>query len=237
MKWNGAEVGRTSVMDNTLDPVWEGETFTVFVPDGNPGKKPKGEISVECYDSDMPFSGFGLGAMLNTTGDFLGCFKANGAALSGEIREDGTPYVLMDGEPSMFELQPMEGGVVMGLDDTEGLHTEVEVCVLAARGLAKADTFGKSDPFVKVSHDGKGLGQTQVVKKTLDPDWEEGNIFSFHISEDTDGGMVMPDDDEVVCCDVFDSDMGGIMGDFLGRVKVRGEGGGEDEAIGNGRMT
>ena len=44
--------------------------------------------------------------------------------------------------------------------------------VRGARGLAKADTFGKSDPFARVLLDDKEVGKTEVVKKTLDPDWE-----------------------------------------------------------------
>ena len=219
-KWNGIEVGRTKVIDDTLNPVYEDETFTIFVPDGNAGRQPKGELSIECYDSDMPFSGFGLGSLLNTTGDFLGCVKCTGASLTGSCREDGTPYLMMDGEPIVFEMQPLEDGVVQGLDETEGLHTEVEVTVIAARGLAKADTFGKSDPFVKVSHSGSSLGKTPVCKSTLDPDWDEGNEFMFHIPEDADGAMMMPDDDEVVNLEVWDSDAGGLLGDFLGKVQI-----------------
>lgn len=222
VRWNGTEVGRTAVIDNTLNPTYENETFDVFVPDGNGGRPPKGELSVECYDSDMPFSGFGLGAMLNATGDFLGCFKANGNALSGATRDDGVSFLEMDGEPSVFDLQPMTEGVIFGLEESEGLHTEVEVTISAARGLAKADMFGQSDPFVKISHANKQLGKTPVIKKTLDPDWTEGNVFSFHIPEDEEGAMIMPDDDEVVMCEVFDSDMGGLLGDFLGRVQITG---------------
>ena len=48
----------------------------------------------------------------------------------------------------------------------------VAVQLRGARGLAKADTFGKSDPFARVLLDDKEVGKTEVVKKTLDPDWE-----------------------------------------------------------------
>ena len=141
------------MIDNTLDPVWKtGNEFTVFVPDGNSGRPPKGEVTLECYDSDMPFSGFGLGKVLNTSGDFLGCFKATGFALSGGVRpipadvldlddglDDNELYIpsLNTGSPATYDLQPREGGVVVGLEATEGMHTDVVVTVVSARGLAK----------------------------------------------------------------------------------------------------
>ncbi|KAH7444352.1 hypothetical protein KP509_02G074800 [Ceratopteris richardii] len=50
----------------------------------------------------------------------------------------------------------------------------IEVKVLYARNLRKADIIGKSDPYIKISLGEKGFSKkTQVKKNTLNPDWNE----------------------------------------------------------------
>ena len=59
------------------------------------------------------------------------------------------------------------------------------VHVRCARGLAKADTFGKSDPYAIVfGLNGEEIGRTEVQKKTLDPDWVTGK-FEIVLSKGT----------------------------------------------------
>ena len=50
----------------------------------------------------------------------------------------------------------------------------VAVQLRGARGLAKADTFGKSDPYAVLYLDDDELFRTKAISKTLDPDWSEG---------------------------------------------------------------
>lgn len=45
--------------------------------------------------------------------------------------------------------------------------------VLSAKGLAKADVFGKSDPFAIVLLNRREIGRTRTLAKTLDPCWIE----------------------------------------------------------------
>lgn len=45
--------------------------------------------------------------------------------------------------------------------------------VLSAKGLAKADVFGKSDPFAIVLLNRREVGRTRTLFKTLDPRWTE----------------------------------------------------------------
>lgn len=51
--------------------------------------------------------------------------------------------------------------------------------VISAKGLANADVFGKSDPFVKIWFNGRKLGFTRVISDTLDPVWNEFFDFSL----------------------------------------------------------
>ena len=59
---------------------------------------------------------------------------------------------------------------------------ELEVGVVAARGLAAMDSNGLSDPFAVVSCGGV-RSQTRVISKTLTPEWDE--TFRFQISRAT----------------------------------------------------
>ena len=52
-----------------------------------------------------------------------------------------------------------------------GGRTEITVTAISARGLAKADLFGKSDPVCILKFNGTEIGRSPVVKKTLDPVW------------------------------------------------------------------
>ena len=68
------------------------------------------------------------------------------------------------------------------------------ISVVKARGLAKADFIGKSDPYAVLVY-GKQQQKTQVVKNTLEPQWDFTAEFKI------------PDDgDETIYLEVFDSD-------------------------------
>ena len=67
--------------------------------------------------------------------------------------------------------------------------------VRSARGLAKADTFGKSDPFAKLLLNGKEVGRTEVVSKDLNPVWSGGE---FEVT------LAIPDDLSLLATDGMD---------------------------------
>ena len=83
--------------------------------------------------------------------------------------------------------------------------------VVEAKGLAKKDTFGKSDPFTKVFFLGcdskPETRRTLVRKKTLNPKWNHD--FRFKIRCHHDKGTIV--------LDVYDENKL-IRDDFLGRV-------------------
>ncbi len=64
---------------------------------------------------------------------------------------------------------------------------KVRVGVDRAKGLAKADLFGKSDPYCIITLLDRSTGKketrrTKTLKKTLDPVWDEVQyVFDTHI--------------------------------------------------------
>ena len=95
----------------------------------------------------------------------------------------------------------------------EGVHVDV----ISARKLIAADRGGTSDPFARVKlvdGDGKELGQykTKVIKKTLNPAWNESIVFGDNL----DGVIARECRVEVT---LMDYDLVG-SNDPLGRVVV-----------------
>jgi len=94
----------------------------------------------------------------------------------------------------------------------------VTIRVIEARKLMRADLFGKSDPYVKVRMVTIGRNQMKtyygekkgrVIKKTLDPHWDEEYVFN-------------PQNPATDCIDiqVFDWDRMS-NDDFLGHVEIK----------------
>lgn len=83
----------------------------------------------------------------------------------------------------------------------------------AAKGLANADLFGKSDPFVRILWNGVEVGTTTTIDDTLDPIWNE----EFTLSTAPGQG--------IECCvlemEVYDRD-DLKEGDFLGSLTISG---------------
>merc|ERR1719431_205597 len=68
------------------------------------------------------------------------------------------------------------------------------ISVVKARGLAKADMIGKSDPYAVLVY-GKQQQKTPVVNNTLEPQWDFTAEF-----------MIPDDGDETIYLEVFDKD-------------------------------
>jgi len=55
--------------------------------------------------------------------------------------------------------------------------------VVAADGLSKRDVFRLPDPFAVITVDGEQTNTTSVIKKTLNPYWNESfDMYVFHIN-------------------------------------------------------
>lgn len=55
---------------------------------------------------------------------------------------------------------------------------EVTVLVERAKGLPRMDTFGLSDPFCAVSVGKSERHKTKVVKRNLNPEWNEEFVYN-----------------------------------------------------------
>lgn len=93
-------------------------------------------------------------------------------------------------------------------DDEFEKDTKVRIKLIKAEGLRAADWNGKSDPFCLVTL-GKQKKKTKIMKKTLDPEWNE----EFILGE----GQQLEKSSQIVVT-VRDHDL--IMTDFLGSVKI-----------------
>ncbi|KAJ7309027.1 hypothetical protein JRQ81_008314 [Phrynocephalus forsythii] len=89
---------------------------------------------------------------------------------------------------------------------TQGNTRKLRCTVFDARGLARKDRNGASDPFVRVRYNGK-TQETSVIKKSCYPRWNE--TFEF----DLEGPTV----DKLCVIEVWDWDLVS-RNDFLGKV-------------------
>lgn len=84
-------------------------------------------------------------------------------------------------------------------------RTQVSVTVVSAKGLARADVFGKSDPFVIVFLNRRELGRTRPMFKTLDPCWTDPKeTFPVRLAGDQARCKLV--------VQVWDEDLGGCRG-------------------------
>ena len=85
------------------------------------------------------------------------------------------------------------------------------VHVSKAKGLAAKDRNGLSDPYIILSLNGSGEQKTKIVKKTLDPVYDE--IFVFEGKQLTGGGA------DILTLTVYDYDFG-QKDDFMGQIEL-----------------
>ena len=110
------------------------------------------------------------------------CAEKLGVTVVGDVRQGGTSAT---GRP---------------------LHLHID----RAAGLAAADTWGKSDPYVIVVFNGVTLGSTRVVFKDLNPVWDERRQLP-PLRAGAQNQLILS---------VYDKDDGASRGDFLGQVSI-----------------
>jgi len=115
------------------------------------------------------------------------------------------------------KINPAGGKAATGhshhVENNDIVYLDLEVT--AARGLAKADTFGSADPYVKVFWNNQQLGQTATKNNTLAPEWEDENFNMFFAAPYSLY-------DCVLYLEVWDGDTIGA-GAFLGSLTLKGE--------------
>ena len=84
------------------------------------------------------------------------------------------------------------------------------VHVKKAKGLAAKDRNGLSDPYIILSVNGAGEQKTKIIKKTLDPVFDECFVFE---------GDKLTGDDDTLKLTVYDYDFG-QKDDFMGQIEL-----------------
>ena len=196
--WRGLLLGTTERMKSqastivskdgspTCEVVWENEVFILT--------KPEGERITECSLTIEIHEKKSLGGSV-----FLGCVTWEEDLLLEFLhsKEPSWHKLVAAYSKPKEEQKRVQGKLFIGakcLDDSvvSGVKAggwefdtsvplqddmkDMEFSVLAAFGLGKADKFGKSDPFCIVKWNGVEIGKSEVVKKNLDPVWEEANF-------------------------------------------------------------
>ena len=239
VSWNDEAIGKTATLKKTLDPIWENEVFILRIPiklsqpqndvatllakkssslgqtEPNVAKK-RDILSIEIWHGSQ---------VILSKAVFLGCVEFQGQELYeliDERKNNGKRKWYSLGKTD--HLNPKEQRQVQGkielmvtprLDpDLDLGGMEIEIFVTAARGLAKADTFGKSDPYCILRWNNRLCGKTTVKKNTLEPVWQDER-FKVRVP----GSMTIEDCSLYV--EVWDWDITG-RGDFFGCIKIGG---------------
>ena len=230
--WRGEEVARTKTIQETLSPKWEKEWFLFAIPKD----RDLMELRFEVYDDDLGIAGQMMGGLVEAAGgkskgDFLGrvTLKRDDLFDPPLFKKD----LLLDGGPDRKKQSRQRAldEAKEKMMDFEGAgatsHFVIVVSVHRARGLAKADMFGKSDPVVVGKWNGVEVGRSPILKKTLDPDWGQFDFPPIKVDEEEEDGEFT--------LEVYDADFGKI-GDFLGcssfKVAQLKAGGGEEVELG-----
>jgi len=99
---------------------------------------------------------------------------ANTATAVSEVDNTDMTSVVSGGDVTESEAEARR----QSADDSYGtLH----VHIIEAKELNAADSSGSSDPYVKIMKGSKLLGKTKVVKKNLNPSWNES--FKINLGE------------------------------------------------------
>jgi hypothetical protein len=191
VKWGGKEVGRTKVIWNTLEPIYEDEVF--FLPIAESQKTADLKLEVELWDKDV------MGP-----GDLLGALTLKGESILSRVPSQDFSYELE-------RKGKKQGRVLLSLRDHDPRFTKevIDLTIQEAHGLANADFMGKSDPVVIVFWNAQEVARTRCINDTLDPVWNEK--FLLHIPVDRT--------EITLRLEVWDMDVAG-MGDFLGEIHL-----------------
>lgn len=185
IRWNNKIVGKTTVVKNNLNPVWDNERFTFRSIKSIP------LIDSVLYCEVWDYSMVGKG-------NFLGSVAISGASLKDFIenpkftsqwftlvKTDYLPEHLQDLVQGEIELKC---GYTNAQAATSDKCINYEISIISASDLARADgMFGLSDPYALLKWNGREIGRTNYVSKNLNPVWDNQS-FLIPVSEEQEIG-------------------------------------------------
>lgn len=242
--WNNKRVGQTGVIEDNCDPVWHGERFVLALPP----KVHNANLRLEVADQDKRGFGDFLG-QVEFLGAGMKDAKLNEMLM--KAFPEGKGLTLHKKPRINQKKQKVKGEIKISFEIHPTPCVPVCLQIIAAMNLAKADKGkgGKSDPYCLIYWNGKKLGQSSVIENTHDPQW--GNeTFLIPVPEvaladdaaavaaaveagDGDAATAAAEGGvsgaaraalaaaELVI-EVRDFDTGGVKGDFLGQIVLRG---------------
>jgi len=181
--FNGVVIGKTKTRENTLNPFWvneqfqldflEGSTNTLTIMVWDEDNKAKSDFLGMCSFSNTELQIFQEGKKLTKT---LGADP--GLSREANKLAQGTLSVAFVSPPPevLEEESEDESG-----NPYSGSAVEVELNIISAQHLAKADSNGLSDPIAVLRFSGEEIGRTKVVDNDLNPVWKK--VFKFTILE------------------------------------------------------
>mmetsp|Transcript_70360 Transcript_70360/g.111238 ORF Transcript_70360/g.111238 Transcript_70360/m.111238 type:complete len:550 (-) Transcript_70360:73-1722(-) len=181
---------KTKTIYKTLDPEWN-ETFLIE------GVKLGDTLDIDVLDYDLIGDNDKLGSTSLRFEEFI-----NGFAGERVLDDTGTAVSRV-----FFTIE------VIPPAEVQLAETRAFVRVVDAHNLRCADTFGRSDPYVIVKIRGKERSKwlTRVIRKTIDPVWDEW------------GEMCDYSEGDEITFQVYDHDEGKEDGDLLGRCSIPNE--------------
>ena len=215
---NGRNVGKTKVVNNNLNPIWNWSTHIELDSETLGNSWARTEILVECFDHDLIGKNDFLGRVLLHGEDLLRTL-----GLSGDPNNANRELVLYPFRDPPKGVRKKSrratGDLNMSLSLTyhappEKLRGDIKLRVFIdrAEGLMPADSVtGTSDPYVRVFWEHKEFYKTKVKKLTLNPKFHED--FEIVLKEGADMRETQ------LRLDFYDRDLVG-KDEFLGRVKV-----------------
>ena len=141
----------------------------------------KSKLSIDVFDADF-----------GSKGDFLGESNVPFEILASTSRgaTEMVTLELVRAEPgSLHDTQCVEKvsgtlGIILTPSKLNEETNKIEqwtLRIMEGRGLAKADLFGKSDPFCVVRWGALDDGKGSCINNTLDPDWGGGEKDTFQV--------------------------------------------------------
>ena len=171
IEFNGKVIGRTKTRNNTLNPFWTNETFELEMDKDDKNRK----LVIRLYDEDDKQKSEFLG-LAEFGNDDLQVFKHNEKVLKQlevDVALSREKNKLVQGELSVVFLTcPNEAEESDDEEDDETVdRIDVVISVISASDLAKADTFGSSDPIAIVKFGEQEVGRTNVIRDNVNPAW------------------------------------------------------------------
>ena len=234
----GKEIGKTKKMERTLNPTWNSKFFPTktFIPKsiplngigGNWYLKDDPKNGMDIYEVLTKINKDELNATIEIRHEYMAKniylpisslekFPAEFATRANRLK----PSKLLNKNKDKKKVEETKtkekkkSSNLAVFDEIE-FAEKLQLKLHRASNLKRADgIFGKSDPFVEVYYNGSCIARTKVIKKTLDPVWDETIEVFIPIKKNNDSST--DDDDFEIKFVIFDYDFAG-SNDFLGQI-------------------